>query len=135
MLKTCKCGKTMDIRLRAVVYSKTVEIDNVPICSCDICDHTEILPEVKPELSRIITELGKTPKKQKLNFTELNEWAYLITKAIDPERIHESIQSIICERIDQLLDMLLLARSLQDAEWENELRHRLSQITNPALTT
>lgn len=135
MLKTCKCGKTMDIRLRAVVYSQKVEIDNVPIYTCDSCDYTEILPEVKPELSRFITELGKAPKRQKLNFAEMNEWAYLITKVTDQDCMHDSIQTIICERIDQLLDMLLLARSLQDAEWEEELRQRLSQITKPALTT
>ena len=42
-------------------------------------------------------------------------------KAADIEAIHVPIQSIIGERIDQLLDLLLLARSLNDSHWENDL--------------
>lgn len=125
----------MDIRLRTVIYSGAVEIDNVPIYSCDACFHTEILSEVKPDLTRIISGLGAKPKKQKLNFDEMNEWAHLIAKAIDKELMHVPIHHIIGERIDQLLDLMLLAQSLRDTEWEEELRVRLSQISKPVLTT
>ena len=135
LLKKCKCGETMDIRLRTVIYSSTVEIDNVPIFSCDECFHTEILTEVKPELARLISELGSKPRKQKINFDEMNEWAHLITKAIDRELMHVPIHNIIGERVDQLLDLMLLAQSLGDKDWEEDLRARLSQITKPALTT
>lgn len=135
MLKICKCGVKMDVRLRTVIYSNTVEIDNVPIYTCDTCFNTEILPGVKPELTRLIGELGNKPPKQKLQFNEMNEWAHLISKAIDRELAHLPIQTIIRDRIDQLLDMLLLARSLQDRQWEEDIRARLSQITKPVSTT
>lgn len=133
MFKRCSCEQQMDIRLRTVIYSKTVEIDNVPIYTCAKCFHTEILTGVKADLAQLINQLGAQPYKQKINFHELNEWAFLISKATDLELVHMPIQSIICERIDQLLDLLLLARSLNDLDWENDLVGRLSQITKSVL--
>jgi hypothetical protein len=134
MFKKCNCGQTMDIRLRTIIYSQKVEIDNVPIYTCEDCFHTEILTGVKADLAQLIKELGGQPHIQKIDFHELNEWAFLISRAADMERIHIPIQSIIGERIDQLLDLLLLARSLNDLEWENDLVGRLKQITNSAVT-
>lgn len=133
MIKECSCGQPMDIRLRTVVYSKTVEIDNVPIYTCSKCFHTEILTGVKADLAQLINQLGGKPHMQKINFNELNEWAFLITKATDLELVHIPIQSIVGERIDQLLDLLLLARSLNDVYWENDLVGRLMQLTKPVL--
>src|SRR5690554_7681 len=98
----------MDIRLRTVIYSKAVEIDNVPIYTCSQCFHTEVLTGVKTDLAQLISQLGGNPQIQKINFNELNEWAFLITKASDLELVHIPIQSIVGERIDQLLDLLLL---------------------------
>jgi hypothetical protein len=135
VFKRCNCGQQMDIRLRTVIYSKTVEIDNVPIYTCAECFHTEILTGVKDDLAQLINQLGVQPHMQKINFHELNEWAFLISKATDLELIHIPIQSIVGERIDQLLDLLLLARSLNDLDWENDLVGRLSQITKSVLTT
>lgn len=129
MLATCKCGTKMDIRLRTIIYSKIVEINNVPVYDCSTCFHVEVLPYVKKELSNLIQDIGGRPESGKLNFDELNEWALLISRAIDRDQLQMSIQDIICERIDQLLDLLLLARSLGDVRWEDDLRHRLSQIT------
>ena len=135
MLRTCKCGETLDIRLRTVIYSHTVEVDNVPIYSCSSCYHTQVLPEVKSDLTRLISELGRRPAKQRLNFIDCNEWAYLIAKAADRDMMHISIQSIIVDRVDQLLDMLLLARSLNDNSWEKELTARLSQLTKNVMAS
>ena|SRR5690554_6613376 len=134
LFKKCICGQPMDIRLRTVIYSKTVEIDNVPIYSCTKCFHTEILTGVKSHLGDLIKQLGAEPHTQKINFHEINEWAFLISKATDVELVDIPIQSIVGERIDQLLDLLLLARSLDDHVWENDLVGRLTQITKPVLS-
>jgi len=133
VLKKCSCGQPMDIRLRTVIYSKHVEIDNVPIYTCSKCFHTEILTGVKADLALLISKLGSQPQIQKINFNELNEWAFLIAKASDLELVHIPIQSIVGERIDQLLDLLLLSRSLNDVNWENDLVGRLTQLTRPVL--
>lgn len=123
----------MDIRLRKVIYSRRVEVDNVPVYACAGCQRVRILPEVKEELARLIRGFGRKPDREKLDFADVSEWALLITQATDRKRMHEPIQQIIAERVDQLLDMMLLARSLDDYDWEEELRSRLSQITRPVM--
>ena len=35
MQKYCKCGRTMNLRLRTVIYQSKVDIENVPIYSCE----------------------------------------------------------------------------------------------------
>lgn len=123
----------MDIRLRKVIYSRRVDVDNVPVYACPQCKRVNIVPEVKDELARLIRSLGRKPDRKKLDFADVSEWALLITQATDRDRMHEPIQHIIAERVDQLLDMMLLARSLDDYAWEEELQSRLSQITRPVM--
>lgn len=125
----------MDIRLRKVIYSRSVEVANVPVYSCSHCHRVNIFPEVKEELARLIRSLGRKPDRRRLDFADVSEWAYLIAQATDRERMHEPIQQMIADRVDQLLDLMLLARSLEDWAWEEELRGRLSQITRPVMAS
>lgn len=120
----------MDIQLRTVIYSNKVEIENVPIQSCKSCQRSEVLSGMKTEIARLIGQLGGNPDKQKLKFDECHEWANMLTQAADPALAQMSIQGIISNRIDELLDLLLVAKSVQDASWEEELTERLQQLTS-----
>lgn len=132
MLKKCSCGHDMNIRLRTVIYRNKVEIGNVPVYACDSCSRNELLPGVKPEMTELIGELGSEPGKKRLCFEELSELAYLILKVTDKESVHVPVGSILEERVNELLDMLLLARSLGDEAWMNELRARLFRLSEHA---
>ncbi|MEK8129883.1 hypothetical protein WMW72_18425 [Paenibacillus filicis] len=134
MQKQCKCGAAMSIRLRTVIYQNKVEIENVPIFSCESCSRSEVFPEVKPELTGLIGTLGGTPEKQQLLFNEVSEIAHLMMKATEKNRAADSVEMIIDERINELLDLLLLAQSLCDEPWSEDLRKRLSQIAKHSLT-
>ncbi len=120
----------MDLQLRTVIYSNKVEIENVPIHSCESCQRAEVLSGLKSEIARLIGDLGHNPGKHKLKFNECNEWANMLTQAADPELAQLSIQGIIGNRIDELLDLLLVAKSVQDERWEEELTERLQQLTS-----
>ncbi|OUM94910.1 MAG: hypothetical protein BAA02_15035 [Paenibacillaceae bacterium ZCTH02-B3] len=135
MQKTCECGHPMEIRLRKVIYARAVEVDNVPVYMCPHCRRISILPEIKEDLARLIRDLGLEPERNAIDFADVSEWAYLIAQATDESRMHEPIQQLIADRVDQLLDLMLLARSLEDVAWEAELRGRLSQITRPVLAS
>ena len=135
MNKLCGCGCEMDIRLRTVVYAGKVQIENVPVYSCEQCFQSEVMTEVKPELASLIGRLGHNPDRQRLEFQHMNEWALLISRAVDEQLASLPIHAIVRERIDQLLDMLLLASSVGDKAWETELLDRLTQITKPAPVT
>ncbi|MDF2670634.1 MAG: hypothetical protein K0R67_2940 [Paenibacillus sp.] len=133
--KQCKCGETMGIRLRTVIFQNKVEIENVPIYSCDACQRTEVFPAVKPVLTGFIKTLGREPEKKQVFFNEMSELAHLMYKVTNKENIHSAVERIIEERINELLDLLLLAQSLDDREWMEDVRHRLSQITSHVMTT
>lgn len=132
MQKQCKCGQTMSIRLRTVIYQNKVEIENVPVYTCEACSRSEVFPDVKPDLAGLIGNLGSKPDRQQLHFDDMSELAHLMMKVTDKERRHEPVEKILEERVNELLDMLLLARSLGNEPWMEDVRQRLAQISKHA---
>ncbi|MNI16085.1 hypothetical protein D3C73_694100 [compost metagenome] len=129
MQKECTCGREMNIRLRTVIYQNKVDIENVPIFSCEACGRSEVVSTVKPVLSSLISNLGRKPEKQLLYFHECSELSFLLVQATHKERMNDPLDKIIEERINELLDVLLLAQSLGDLPWMDDIRKRLSQIS------
>ncbi|REK76345.1 hypothetical protein [Paenibacillus paeoniae] len=137
MRKTCHCGDTMTMKLRTVIYSGKVEIDNVPIFSCTSCSRSEVIPEVKPDLTGLIAQLGAEPDKCTFLFNECNEWADLLVEAkVNKQQpnVHE-VEALIQQRVNMLLDLYLLAQSLNDEAWIIDINKRLQQISRRTLHT
>jgi len=132
--KQCKCGSAMSIRLRTVIYQNKVEIDNVPIFTCETCQRSEVFAEVKPDLTGIIGQLGNVPEKKQLYFNDISEIAHLMVKVTEKQRAADPVEKIVEERVNELLDLLLLAQSLQDEAWMNDIRNRLAQISKHSLS-
>lgn len=135
MQKSCSCGATMNIRLRTVIFQNKVEIENVPIYSCDDCQRSEVYPPVKSELTGYIRSLGTSPASGTVFFNDISELAHLLYKVTSKENKHSPVVAIVEDRINELLDLLLLAQSLDDAAWMEDVRHRLKQITNHMTAT
>jgi hypothetical protein len=133
--KLCKCGHKMNIRLRTVIYKNSIEIDNVPIYTCESCSKSEVFQPVKSELTELISQFGTNPEKKQFYFNETNELAFLLMTVSQKEYIHTSVDKILEYRINELLDLLLLARSLQDELWVEDVLKRLSQITLQSINT
>src|SRR5690606_31490617 len=110
-------------------------IENVPIYSCDTCERSEVLQDVKKELSSLIRRLGNNPDQQHIHFQDTNELAFLLHEATKKERWNTPVDQIVKDRVNELLDLLLLAQSLSDEPWTEEIRRRLSQIANGNLAT
>nr|WP_138751724.1 hypothetical protein [Paenibacillus sinopodophylli] len=137
MYKSCHCGDIMKMKLRTVIYSGKVEIDNVPIYSCTTCNRSEVFPEVKPDLTGLISQLGAQPDKQTFLFNECNEWANLLVEA-KAEKLHTdqpAFERLIEQRINKLLDLLLLAQTLNDEAWISDVKKRLEQMSRRTLLT
>ena len=137
MQKKCQCGNIMSMKLRTVIYSGKVEIDNVPIFSCQECSRSEVIPEVKPDLTGLIATLGNEPGKQSLLFNECNEWADLLVQARANKQMpgHPEVEAMIQQRINTLLDLYLLAQKLDDEPWIADLNKRLQQISRRVMHT
>ncbi|MBD2871494.1 hypothetical protein [Paenibacillus arenilitoris] len=137
MQKRCHCGDIMKMKLRTVIYSGKVEIDNVPIYSCPTCSRSEVFPEVKPDLTGLIAQLGAKPDKQTFLFNECNEWADLLleAKAEKQQTDQDAVERLIEQRVNKLLDLYLLAQSLNDEAWITDINKRLEQISRRPLFT
>jgi hypothetical protein len=131
----CKCGHKMSIRLRTVIYKSKIEIENVPIYTCETCSKSEVVKEVKSDLTALISQFGQSPEKRQFYFNETSELAYLLMTASQIEYRHTPVDKILEGRINELLDILLLARSLHDEPWIEETVKRLSQITKQSINT
>ncbi|WP_232699864.1 hypothetical protein [Brevibacillus daliensis] len=129
-MKFCsQCGAKMDITLRSLVYRKKVHILNVPIYVCNdgLCAFTSVVDVIKDDVKLLMKELGDKPEAQEILFDEISEFANLLVNIVeqgDSEQVIEKME----ERIDELLDLYLLAKSLDDAKWIDEIKRRLTQI-------
>jgi len=123
----------MALKLRTVIFSGKVEIDNVPIFSCDACHKSEVIPEVKSELTGLINELGEKPNKQSYLFNECNEWANLLVEYKLSYKNSQSalsqLNQLVEQRTNELLDLYLLAQSLGDQQWLDSIHKKLAQLS------
>lgn len=130
MQKKCShCGNDMKIVLRNVVYRKRVKILNVPVHVCldDCCAHSQVVDVVKDDLKALMEELGQEPQQQAIEFEEMSELSHLLV-LISKEGDDSSVREALEQRVNELLDLFLLAQSLGDEKWMLELRQRLTKI-------
>lgn len=129
MQKKCsRCGSDMEVVLRNVVYRKRVKILNVPVHVCvdDCCAHSQVVDVVKDDLKDLMTELGQNPERQAIEFEEMSELSNLLVLIANEG--DSTVREALEERVNELLDLFLLAQSLGDKKWMLELRHRLTKI-------
>ncbi|MEJ8543974.1 hypothetical protein [Brevibacillus borstelensis] len=130
MHKKCsRCGNDMEITLRNVVYRKRVKILNVPVqvCQNDRCSHSQVVDVVKEDLKELMGNLGQHPKRQNIEFEDVSELSHLLVLIANQEE-DATVRQALEERVNELLDLFLLAQSLGDQEWMRELRQRLTKI-------
>ncbi len=121
----------MVMKLRTLIYSGKVEIDNVPIYSCPSCKRSEVFAEVKTDLTGLIGKLGTHPVKQTYLFNEWNEWADLLVEAFHDKRMSDpaAVMRLMEGRIDTLLDLYTVAKSCGDEAWMEDVHKRLVQLS------
>ncbi len=121
------CDKSMHLTLRTLVFNRN-EITNVPIYTCHVCEKSIVSDRVKPELTKVVQSLtGSAQQYQKVAFQEFSEFTNLLVMVAE-ETEDEMIEGLVEDRINQLLDLLLLAQSLNDQQWVDELSGRIRQV-------
>lgn len=128
-VKCGKCGRPTEVSLRTVVYLGKVEIENVPVRTCSSCSVSEVLQEVKSDLTGLLHAMEEVPERARIRFEEHNELAYLLSVAADRDLLAIPLERLVEERVNELLDMMILAQSLQDRSWVADVERRLRQIS------
>ncbi len=131
MLKRCSCGGDMNLMLRTVIFAKKVNINNVPVYNCSLCGRNDVFPGVKEDVGKLVGQLGSKPAPRSIPFDQVHEWAGVLSHAL---HLSDSLQAAVIaraaeERINQLLDLWLIASSLDDEAWKMEIQNRLSQLS------
>jgi hypothetical protein len=81
-----------------------------------------------PELQKLVLSLSfSVHQNQIVAFEEYSEFSNLLVMVAN-ETAEELIEGMIEDRINQLLDLLLLASSLEDRAWVDEITQRLRQV-------
>lgn len=123
----------MKLEARTVVYRRLLTIDHVPVFHCKACAYCEINSLIKEQLVQLVeqahTYATSKGEKKTIDFSEHNEIAAMLHNGLTSS---ESLQCMFEQRVDELLDLLLLARSLQRSEWIEEMELRLSQLARMA---
>ncbi|WP_027416792.1 hypothetical protein [Aneurinibacillus terranovensis] len=122
MRKKCeKCNMQMDLKLRKVVYMNHMEIDHVPVYSCPNCEENQLVEQVKDDLKRLLQQINTYQSDSSvISFAAHSSFSELLLRM--------SRQNVIT--IDDLLDLYLLARSLQDDIWIEEIEKELRLRSN-----
>lgn len=132
----CGCGHVMNLLLRTVIFAKNIEIRNVPIFTCTNCAKSEVLQNVKNDLTELIAKVKNMTGKHSFQFQEFQELVNVFFEMFSKGSRYVGIaqlEDMLNERINQLLDLYLLARTMNDTEWTEDIQKRLKQVTGFSL--
>lgn len=127
------CGASMVGAIGTMRHGNTY-VHNLPMLVCPVCHQVEVHHAVMEEFD-ILMEYAESDAAREVDFAEY----------IDPSRMEEIFenciscvsddpQHILEVQIDMALDLLLVAKQLQDAEWEWILKKRLKVLSEKKQT-
>ncbi|MFC7441916.1 hypothetical protein [Laceyella putida] len=123
------CGASM-IGFIGSYRQQSIMVHQVPLMFCPVCHSIEVHPAVKEEFD-LVVEYAQEDRVREVTLRE----------TITPEMIAEwkeagisfqetdDLEPILREQIDHSLDLLRVSKVLNDKEWGEELKHRLSVLT------
>jgi hypothetical protein len=129
MEKLCACGKHVSIQLCTVIFQNKINIENVPVFSCGFCGRNEVYPAVKGDLKELIAQCEiDSEEKVFVSFHEVSEVSHFCMQMMQQGDTSKSMRQLIDDRINELLDTFILARSLSDLKWTDDIHRRLLQL-------
>jgi len=118
------CGASM-IGTRGTLKHIRTRIQNVPLLFCPVCHRVEVHYLIETEYE-ILAEYAHGDGATEIDFedyVDLKHTAALYENCVNEE--DEDPLTIVRNQIDMALDLLPVAKSIGDAEWEEQLKTRL----------
>ncbi len=133
----CRCGQSMTLSFRMLVFENMYQIDLVPILECEDCSYYELIPSIKQDVTRLLAELKEQSREGRVVFTSVNELAsvlYDIYKSgqelLEVSSFNTFLVEKCEERINLLLDLYGYASRAGDADWMEEISFRLAALSS-----
>ncbi|GAB7387136.1 hypothetical protein BSNK01_09720 [Bacillaceae bacterium] len=122
------CGGSMIGASGTLRYFRTY-IHEVPILYCPVCNRIEVHPAIQDEYE-ILAEYAHNDHAPEVNFREYVSEETLENLFENCISIDEGdMESLLKQQIDIALDLLSVAKSLDDRDWQEELKKRLGHLS------
>jgi len=118
------CGASM-IGTKGSIRHLRTQIHNVPILFCPVCHRIEVHHLVEDEYE-ILAEYAQGDGATEVDFEDYSDAPsrdILFENCVSQE--NEDPLSLVTNQIDMALDLLRVAKALDDVEWEYQLKNRL----------
>lgn len=122
------CGASM-IGTRGTLKHMRTRIQNVPLMFCPVCHRVEVHYLIEHEYE-ILAEYAHGDGAVEIDFedfVDIDDSVQLFDNCVNEE--NEDPMSIVRNQIDMALDLLMVAKSISDAEWEEQLKRRLHVLS------
>lgn len=113
---------------KGTLRNKETLIHNVPLLLCPVCHRVEIHHLVEDEYE-ILSDYALGDGAEEVDFEHFVEYAEseaLYLNCVNHENEHP--MDVVRNQIDMALDLLSVARQLNDSEWEEQLMRRLKAL-------
>lgn len=122
------CGASMIGALGSLRHYKT-QIHNVPILYCPVCNRIDVHPEVAEEYELLAEYAHEdfAPEVDFRDFVSNETMKKVFDNCISIDNGNVSV--VFRSQIDNALDLLAIAKQLEDKEWEETLKNRLKKLS------
>ncbi len=118
------------IGTRGTLKHMRTRIQNVPLLFCPVCHRVEVHYLIENEYE-ILAEYAHGDGASEIDFddfVDLKHTAKLYDNCVNVE--DEDPLEVVRTQIDMALDLLPVAKSLSDEEWEEQLKNRLKVLSS-----
>lgn len=122
------CGASM-IGTRGTLKHIRTRIQNVPLLFCPVCHRVEVHYLIENEYE-ILAEYAHGDGASEIDFEDFVDMKHasrLFDNCVNDE--DEDPMEVVRTQIDMALDLLMVAKSLADEEWEIQLKNRLKVLS------
>lgn len=122
------CGATMIGAVGSLRHG-SIRVHNVPLFYCPVCHQMEVYPVIKDEFE-LVVEFARGDGVHEVYLREtidskiLDKWKEYATSFQEDNQ-----EAVLREQIDMALDLLSMAKWLEDRTWEDQLKHRLHVLS------
>lgn len=122
------CGMTMVSKLQSVYTEDGVLIHDVAILYCPTCQSSHIVPEIEMDYTLFAHNCETDGIKSASLSDVLGEEKLMAVLERYPEDERVSGIRVTKDQIDGYLDLLILARSIEDSQWCAEINEQLESL-------
>lgn len=122
------CGASM-IGTKGTLKHYRTQIHNVPLLFCPVCHHTQVHYLIENEYE-ILAEYAQGDGAAEVDFAEyvdMGEGHRLYENCVNSE--NEEPMDVVRTQIDMALDLLIVARHIEDTQWQEQLKSRLKVLS------